>query len=825
MATPEAEAHLRRLHSLRRQYMSTDRESSKEYLIRHLPQHVSDRSFASNNRRHRDLRRSHAMKKQSRQHNMESKKQQRPQPPPQIQRPKYISYTSSSSSTISSSASIGPPIEFSSNIQRYRAYIEELSNRLGEDNLYAEEDLELDNVTPQFQQNQPQNTHSRSHRGSGHYNGKIKDSMIQEHYHCNQITREETVTESEESSYGDSYGDEEACLQLNPPSSKHQSFYNNLLIPSHVKLNPRANLYLIMLFTSIITISSLVVGNGKSSTEGRSSRERAALFFSSTSLLIATIVSCGFRYAPIRIYITEPYLFYERFLGQAMDSREKAISITLLLVILIVCGIVMKPKANLAVAYSTFRVLNSALFYSTWISVYTCVIIVADLFTLDASRWIVARDCDGDCGVVPSGGYHPTFRTQALKTWSVSLFANFAMSGTLFSMCTAGLHEKYRTKIMVAGFLGVCGGLIGTGVLALYHIVAKAQDRACSYGTWNTIWEGPHSQEYLIRLGTVLAILVMVMNCTIVGLICSPPTGPGSIVLTSWVALIVSILLCKKYIESFFVTQPLYKEGIEMCSDSMQSKGTHTTAHESNSIASGEGGEDVDEYETDGQVHDELMNRLKALSVSVKFEQQEPAEENAVPISRRLAVNPQTQCSHQKPEEKVHSGFAGRSQDVDSPSKTTSQASKSKPDLVEHSPCSVISEKIGNIKTNTVPKPPQHQNSRGNSQKVPPPSPRRPPPPPYQRSKVDPNSEGESPIETDSVDQKGKPRRKPTRPRSRSDGFVRLTGKNSAAIDALVADTLRHAQRVKEMAEGPSEDIDDSFASAGSSRGNVVVDR
>jgi len=672
-------------------------------------------------------------------------------------------------------------VPLSSNIQRYREYIEELSNRLEKDDVYAEE-LDLDDIMPQkqqqLQQEQPRNTHSRSHRGSGHYNGKVKDSMIEQHYHYHQNAKGESGAESEESSYVD----EEACLPLNPPSSSHQSFNNNFLIPSHVKLNPRANLYLLILFTSIITISSLVVGNGKTSTTGRSSRERAALFFSSTSLLIATIIACGFRYSPMRNYITEPYSFYERFLGQLIDSREKAVSITLLLATFIVCGIVMQPQANLAVDYPTFRVLNSPLFYSTWASVYTCVIIVANLFTLDASRWIVARDCDGDCGVLPSSGYHTSFTSQSLSLWSVALFSNFAMSGTLFSLFTAGLYEKYRTKIMVAGFLGVCGGLIGAGVMTLHHIATTAQDRAYSYGTWNKRWEGPHLQEHLIRVGTVLAIFVMVLNCTIVGLICSPPSGPGSIVLTCWVALIVSII----------------------------------TAYESNSIASGEDGEDgdVDIYETyKRRAHDELMNRLKALSVSVKFEQQEPEEENTVPISGRIAAaNPRTDRSQQEPDEEAHSDFPDRYQDVASLSKTSSQSSKSRPDPVELSPCSVISEKFKcNIKTNIVPPPPPYQNSRVNSRRAPPP-PRRPPPPPYEGPQAESSSEAESPVEPiDSVDRKGKSLRNPKRPRSRSDGFVRLSGKSPASVDALVADALRHARRVKEMAEGQVSRSDESY--------------
>eukprot|EP00984_Skeletonema_dohrnii_P029219 scaffold19661_cov94-Skeletonema_dohrnii-CCMP3373.AAC.1 len=280
---------------------------------------------------------------------MQSKKGQRQQP--QMQRPKYIevkdtSYDSLSSST--ASVSIGPPRDSSSDkqaMQTYRKYINELTNRLQEDYVYAEE-LDLDDTMPQTQQSQQelsQNTHSRSHRGSRHYNGKVKDSMIE--LHCHQSTRGESDAESEESYY---YADEESYLPMNPPSSSHQTpSNNNFLIPSHVKLNPRANLYLVILLTCIINIASLVVGNGKSTP--RSSSERAALFFSSTSLLIAVIIGFSFRYAPMRIFITRPYSFYEWFLGQIIDSREEASSIVLLISTFILCGIVMQPQANLAV--------------------------------------------------------------------------------------------------------------------------------------------------------------------------------------------------------------------------------------------------------------------------------------------------------------------------------------------------------------------------------------------------------------------------------------------------------------------------------------------
>ena len=685
--------------------------------------------------------------------------------------------------------SIGPHRELSSNIQRYKKFIAEVSNRLGEDYACVEE-LQSQQ---QSQQEHLQNSYSRSHRGSGHYNGKVKDSMIEQHY----LARGESDSESEESS--SYYDDEEACIPMNPPSSSHQS--SNFLIPSHVKLNPRANLYLLIIFTCIITISSLVVGNGKSTI--RSSSKHFSLFFSSISLLIATILGCGFRYAHMRIYITQPYFIFERFLGQGIDSREKATGIALLLSTVFVCCIVMQPQANLAVA-SNYHVLNSPLFYSTWVSVYTSVIVVADLFTLDVSRWIIARDCGGDCGVVPRSGCQPSFRSSALKTWSVALFSNFAM---MFSACTAGLFEIYRTKIMVAGFLSLAGGFIGAGVLTLHHMVTTAQDRAYTYGTWTSWLEGPSSQKHLHRVGTVLSIIVLLLNCIIVGLICSPPSGPASIVLTCWVSLIVSILLSKKYIESFLVAQPQnMTRSNEMSSDSDRSKGTHTTAYESNSIEFSDDEEDGDmsaAYETDKRrSHDELMDRLKTLSVSAKFEQQESEEEIYTAVNQR----PQ-----QEPEEDVDSDLPDRSQDVQDDdsltlSKIFSESSKirSKKDPVE-SPVSVIDEEFkSSIKTNTVPLPPPYQNNRGNSGKAPP-SPRQPPPPPFEGSQTESNSEEKRPVYVEPIESEDRNRKKASRNRKE----LRLRGKNPEAIDALVANALKHARRVKEMAEDQVSKSDD----------------
>ena len=707
--------------------------------------------------------------------------------------------------------SIGPPRDSSSDkqaMQTYRKYINELTNRLQDDYVCAEE-LDLDDAmpqTPQSQQELSQNTHSRSHRGSHNYNGKVKDSMIE--LHCYQSTRGESDAESEESYY---YADEESSLPMNPPSSRYQPSDNNFLIPSHVKLNPRANLYLVILLTCIITIASLVVGNGKSTP--RSSSERAALFFSSTSLLIAVIIGFSFRYAPMRIYITRPYSLYEWYLGQIIDSREEASSIVLLISTFILCGIVMQPQANLAVT-SNYKVLNSSLLYSTWVSVYTCVIIVADLFTQDASRWIIARDCDGDGGVVPSG-YRPSFRSSALKAWFVSLFSNFAVSATLFSVCSSGLYEyeNYRTKVMVGGFISLCGGLVAALMLALHHMVTTAQERAHSYGTWNSHWEGPTSQKHLISVGLWLGMVVLVLNCTIVGLICSAPASPGSIVFPSWVAFIVSVLLCKQYIESSLVAQPqLNKCSNDMCSDSDLSKGTHTTALESNYIDSCD-----DEYDTDVSVydtnkrrmHDELMDRLTKLSASVAA-QREPEEEIYTP--KRVNAVPPTERSQQEPEEEVHSDFPGGTQDAITLSPITcSQASRGRLDPVECSPCSVDNEKFkSNIKTSTVPPPPPYPTRRVDSGKTPPsprcPPPPPPPPPPFESSHAGSNSEGERTDEPiDSVDRNRKTRRKSKRASSRSDGFVRLSGKNPKAVDALVADALNYARKAKKISEDVSE--------------------
>lgn len=536
--------------------------------------------------------------------------------------------------------SLGQSGDVSSNIQRYRNYIIELSKGLDEGEVHAEE-LDLDDLVSQEQRSQQQQLqeeqssriNGRFHRGSGHFNSKVKDSMIEQD--CHQTARSYQESDSGESSHDD----EEACAPKKTSSPSHyshnyssnslESYHspkNNFFIPSHIKLNPRANLYLLIVLTFTITISSLAVGNVESITTSRSPREHAALFFSSSSLIIALAVGCGFRYAPMRVYITQPYSnsLYERILGQFLDSREKGCGIMLLLSTLIVCGLVMQPTANLAVTStsvrtsSTYQVLNSSLFYSTWVSVYTCVIVIADLFTLEASRWIIARDCGGDCGVVPTT-YHPSFRSSALKMWAVTLFSDFAMSGTMLSLFSSGMREN-QTKVMIAGILGVCGGLISAGVLALHHVVAVAQDRADTYGTTLTCWEGPNSQRHLVYVGTFLAIIVLLFNCTSVGLISFQSSRLGGIVLPCWMALFVSILLCKTYIDSFFVQPQKKKQNNDMFSDSVRSKRTHTTTSGESCTTLAE----LNKYESDRRrSHLDLMDRLKAFSAHFDNEEEE----------------------------------------------------------------------------------------------------------------------------------------------------------------------------------------------------------
>jgi hypothetical protein len=636
-----------------------------------------------------------------------------------------------------------------SNIQRYRQYIQELARGLEEgeeedrdveEELCAEE-LDVSDLMSQEQQNQSQ-------RGSGHYNSRVKDNMIEEHYHLQESGGD---LYSEESSYYD----EEACLSSN--NMQNYTSNSNFRVPAHVKLNPRANLYLLMLFMNIITISSLAVGTSANR------RQYAALFFSTSSLVIATALSCSFRYAPTRMYITQPYLFYEQYIGQVIDSREKAFSIGLLLCTFVVCGVVMNPVASLGVA-PNYEVLNQPLFYSTWVSLYTALIVVADLFTLDASRWIIARDCGGDCGLVPSA-YRPSFQRRVLKKWVLVLFSNFAMSVALFDLYASGMCGIHCKNVMSGGIIALGGALIGIGVLALHHVVNKAQDRYQTYGTRISCWEGPNSQKKLNYVGTLLAIVVVVINCTAVGLVYTHLSGPGSAVLTCWVALIVSILVCKLYIGYFFVEKPQYfadddkLNEIDVCYDEesvcARSKGTRTTELDESLVVNDDDEEDNGLSFNEAESRDEMMDRLKTLSVSARMVEQE--EEGSEP------------------------------KDVAHSEQQMASASRAVP--IKDSICSGTAEDC-NTRISTA-------------RKI---TPSPPPPPREPNSK---SSEGNRNVsdEIDPVEQKRKQSRSPSKlPPTRSDGSVRLSGKDSAAIDDLVAKALLHATRTKEMAGQVAQD-------------------
>ncbi|KAL7455659.1 hypothetical protein ACHAWC_007195 [Mediolabrus comicus] len=762
MATPAAEAHLAKLQSLRRKHMSTDRESAKEDLMHQRQSSPPPFAFE----RKPGQRKSHVMKKRSRQH-MTMQQQSRPPPPPppcpryvevddendtsynsSFATPTYehaeVSFASSSySSATSSSVSIDP---HTSNIQRYRQYIQELSRGLeeegeedrdveegGEEELCAEE-LDVSDLMSLEQQNQSQ-------RGSGHYNSRVKDNMIEEHYHLQESGGD---LYSEESSYYD----EEACLSSN--NMQNYTSNSNFRVPAHVKLNPRANLYLLMAFTNIIAISSLAVGTSASR------RQHAAFFFSASSLVVATALSCAFRYAPTRMYITQPYLFYEQYIGQVIDSREKTSSIVLLLCTFVVCGVVMNPVAGLGVA-PNYEVLNQPLFYSTWVSLYTALIVVADLFTLDASRWIIARDCGGDCGLVPSA-YRPSFQRRVLKKWVLVLFSNFAMSVALFDLYASGMCEIHCKNVMSGGIIALGGALIGIGVLALHHVVNKAQDRYQTYGTRISCWEGPNSQKKLNYVGTLLAIVVVVINCTAVGLVCTHLSGPGSAVLTCWVALIVSTLLCKLYIGYFFVEKPQnYADDnkmneVDVCCDEER---TRTTLLDESLEINDDDKEDNGLSFYEAESRDEMMDRLKTLSVSAHMVKQEE-------------------------ESSEQSDVANDEQQM---------ASANRADPIKDSICSRTAEDC---------------NTRISTARKITPSPPPPPREPYSKS-----SEGNRNVsdEIDPVEQKRKQSRSPSKlPPTRSDGSVRLSGKDSAAIDDLVAKALLHATRTKEMAGQVAQD-------------------
>ena len=716
-----------------------------------------------------------------------------------MRRPKYIEFREA---PLSSAASIIPQRDSTSNTKKYKHYIKELSNRMGDDYVCAEEldsNDQMSQGTLSSQHNQSKITYSRAseNRGRGNHMGKFKDRIIEQHY------RENTEQDSDVYSFGSSYSyfEEETYLPMKQVSSRRSS-ENNFLIPSNIILKPRANLYLLTLFTGIITISSLFIDNGKSTPQSPS--KTASLFFAVIALLISTTVGFGFRYAPMRIYITHPNPFYRKCFGQILfDTKEKLACLVLLASNIIVCIIVTRPLANMAIT-PDYQISNSPLYYSTWMSLYTCVIVIADLFSTVESRRINGGTHSDDYGIVSSSAHNRVVKV----TWFAVLFTSCWQSAMLFSARDFGLYGRYHTKIMVVEFLSIFCGLIGIGMLALNHTEVKAQDSANSFGSWASSWESPSPQtHFLLRVDFGLGMVVLVLNCASVGIISFPPSSPGSIVFPCWVAFITSILLTKRCIEALLVinveTQSLplsYSESCNaMSSDSERSKGTHTTARESesNSIECGVSEVVVSVSNTDHVcAHEELSSDHLKPPVNAR----EPEDDSR---PRNEAKTSPSNTFKREPEEdgvlpsNEHQG-----------TNLKSYTERERQDRVKYSSSSVVNKRLKHDTTaDSTVQSPTSQMSTGDryseqTSRYPP-----PPPPPLPFKKVISKTKSERKRTHESR----KARRKSRTACPRSDGFVRLSSKTPETIDVLVADALKHARRARNTTEDESSDSDESF--------------
>eukprot|EP00956_Cyclotella_meneghiniana_P009330 scaffold12907_cov68-Cyclotella_meneghiniana.AAC.4 len=271
-------------------------------------------------------------------------------------------------------------------------------------------------------------------------------------------------------------------------------------------LSARADVWLVLSLTSVAILSSMSLS---STADVWSTNGKIVLVTSSMLLAISTTVGCGYRYAPLRQNLTQSPI---RIIC-LRSTMETVMSVLSLSLAAVETSIVLMPSSYLAVSGNS--IWNPNIFYSSWIGLYSCFYLVADLITTKDSSGLVNHSVDSLRGYFDS----------MAKIWWMLLASTASLLivlATLFSnsVCSAYLQS---TSVCERAF----GAVILTIFSLLLILVALLLHRLSIMGKMSMSQLECFNGLTSHHLGGMLSFAVFVLQAASVAMLTSP-SGPGS---------------------------------------------------------------------------------------------------------------------------------------------------------------------------------------------------------------------------------------------------------------------------------------------------------
>eukprot|EP01082_Thalassiosira_pseudonana_P002212 g1852.t1 g1852 contig11:197524-200865(+) len=433
---------------------------------------------------------------------------------------------------------------------------------------------------------------------------------------------------------------------MKPPSNHSNSIPSKVhthpfTLPPNTKLTSRSDLWLVLMVSSAASLGSIAV-----STPIRTSEENASLALISIVFCIATVVGCGYRYAPFRIWVTSStgYTSNSGTSSQHQLPRfsrpriETILAASTLLLQSVATSITTDPMNQIAISGS--EVWNSNLFYGMWLGLYVTMILLGDLLmsTTTEIGGVVSR-------VGESNTKNVLLSTAATRVFFL-LGSNFCSSGVLINLyssvvCSSSFldYTPTCTRALSSSLLSILGIVMCLIALGIHRVSMLGNRLHLYYNVQSFPMKYFDGEERAFKssrlIGSILALGILVLNSMIVGLV-SSPSGPGvelgSAFVASWVSLGAALMLFKTYCESYLMPLPSKHDAAPVRQVSLQdsfrsdiSKGTTDTEalDDSYKLTDDERNEIVDrEYEmmehgsrsSVSMTHSEMMGRLASLA-------------------------------------------------------------------------------------------------------------------------------------------------------------------------------------------------------------------
>ena len=358
-------------------------------------------------------------------------------------------------------------------------------------------------------------------------------------------------------------------VALKPPSSTGSGsiLINHRGHCNSGRIRSRCECYLGFTIASIISIS------GIASSSSRSGVKTAAITFTTLSFIVTAILGVGYFSGRMRNILSSNPLsrsHHEKKLGRKVTLEKVAISMVLLLEC-IISGLVLYPQFSSSwIAVAGNEVWNPNVFYTTWFCLYASAYLAADAFYKDGYCLADATDdiaTHDQSSSVKSAWFMCLFSTTCTATSLLIIQSGPACRGHYID------DSPYCSSALAAGSVSaVCAVvLLACGVCHIQPIRRNIQDMTA------------------LKLRTLIMIIgataLLITQCAIVAKV-TAPSGPGhttsNAFITTWMSLIVSLILWKNSVESCFMLQNHERTSLsQKCEQSAKEpKSTTTTDDE-----------------------------------------------------------------------------------------------------------------------------------------------------------------------------------------------------------------------------------------------------